>query len=117
MKNSEIVANIHGFVIFYLLFGGIFYSQRGFLIWFLPTLQYQFLVNNNTCLLTQLEDKLKIEEKSDDNKDDNKDDKIKSEGFVDGILKKHNIVIESDKREMAIHTIVYLCFLGNYFYM
>ena len=113
MKNSEIVANIHGFVIFYLLFGGIFYSQRGFLVWFLPTLQYQFLVNNNTCLLTQLEDKLKIEEKN----DDNKDDKIKSEGFVDGILKKHNIVIESDKREMAIHTIVYLCFLGNYFYM
>ena len=87
MKNSEIVANIHGFVIFYLLFGGIFYSQRGVLVWFLPTLQYQFLVNNNTCLLTQLEDKLKIEEKSDDNKDDNKDDKIKSEGFVDGILK------------------------------
>ena len=116
MKNSEIVANIHGIVIFYLLFGGIFYSQRGFLVWFLPTLQYQFLVNNNTCLLTQLEDKLKIEEKSDGD-DDNKDDKIKSDGFVDGILKKHNIVIESDKREMAIHTIVYLCFLGNYFYM
>ena len=102
MKNSEIVANIHGFVIFYLLFGGLFYSQSRFLVWFLPTLQYQFLVNNNTCLLTQLEDKLKIEEKlenGDDNKDDNKDDKIKSEGFVDGILKKHNIVIESDKRK------------------
>ena len=115
MKNSEIVANIHGFVIFYLLFGGLFYSQRGFLVWFLPTLQYQFLVNNNTCLLTQLEDKLKIEEKSDD--DDNKGDKIKSEGFIDGILKKHNIVIESDKREIAIHTIVYMCFLGNYFCM
>lgn len=116
MKNSEIVANIHGIIIFYLLFGGLFYSQRGFLVWFLPTLQYQFLVNNNTCLLTQLEDKLKIEEKL-ENGDDNKDDKIKSEGFVDGILKKHNIVIESDKREIAIHTIVYMCFLGNYFCM
>lgn len=114
MKNSEIVSNIHGILIIYLLFGGLFYSQRGFIVWFLPTIQYQFLVNNNTCLLTQLEDKLKIEENLEN---DDKDDKIKSEGFIDGILKKHNIVIESDKREMAIHTIVYMCFLGNYFCM
>ena len=58
MKNYEIVNKIHSSLIIYLLLGGFFPSQREFLVLFLPTLQFQFLINDNTCVLTQLENKL-----------------------------------------------------------
>ena len=65
MKKSEIVSKIHGSIILYLLGGWIFESQRKYLVFFLPTIQFQFLVNNNLCILTQLERKLLIQEKED----------------------------------------------------
>ena len=54
MKLSVIVNNCHSFLIIYLLFGWLIESQRDILVFVLPTLQYQFLVNENQCILTQL---------------------------------------------------------------
>ena len=55
MKYSGIIDNFHSFLIIYLLFGWLIESQRDILVFVLPTLQYQFLVNENQCVLTQLE--------------------------------------------------------------
>ena len=55
MNNSEIVNKFHGPVVLYLLSGWIFESQRKYLVFFIPTIQFQFLINNNMCILTQLE--------------------------------------------------------------
>ena len=69
MKKSEIINKIHlGFITYFLL-GFMIESQRKYLILFLPSLQYQFLVNNNQCLLTQLENKLIKNENDKKNED------------------------------------------------
>ena len=57
MKKSEIIDKLHSLTIIYLLFGWMIESQRLNLVLLLPTLQFQFLMNNNECLLTSLENK------------------------------------------------------------
>ena len=55
MKRSEMISYFHSILIVYFLFGWMIESQRKYLIFLLPSMQYQFLVNNNECFLTQLE--------------------------------------------------------------
>ena len=43
--------------------------------------------------------------------------KKESGGFVDSKLKEYNIHVDPVKREIAIHTFIYCCFLANYFTM
>ena len=107
MKKSEIINKVHSFLILYFLFGWIFESQRQYLVLLLPSLQYQFLMNNNDCLLTQYENKLLKEEKN---------DKI-MESFVETKLKQLNITISSRIRESIIHTAVFSSFLLSYYLM
>ena len=57
MKKSEIIDKLHSVLIIYFLFGWMIESQRLNLVLLLPTLQFQFLMNNNECLLTSLENK------------------------------------------------------------
>ena len=89
MKKSEIINKIHLGFITYFLFGFMIESQRKYLILFLPSLQYQFLVNNNQCLLTQLENKLIKNENDKKNEDDKEFD-----SFIGSKLKEYNIDIE-----------------------
>ena len=110
MKKSEIINKIHLGFITYFLFGFMIESQRKYLILYLPSLQYQFLVNNNQCLLTQLENKLIKNENDKKNEDDKEFD-----SFIGSKLKEYNIDISQETRERAIHTFVYGCFLMNYF--
>ena len=77
MKKSEIINKLHSVLIIYFLFGWMIESQRLNLVLLLPTLQFQFLMNNNECLLTSLENQYLIEEKSDE----------QIESFVDKKLK------------------------------
>lgn len=107
MKKSEIINKVHSFLILYFLFGWIFESQRQYLVLLLPSLQYQFLMNNNDCLLTQYENKLLKEEKN---------DKI-MESFVETKLKQLNITVSSRIRESIIHTAVFSSFLLSYYLM
>ena len=107
MKKSEIVNKMHSFLILYFLFGWIFESQRQYLVLLLPSLQYQFLMNNNDCLLTQYENKLLKEEKN---------DKV-MESFVETKLKQLNITVSSRIRESIIHTAVFSSFLLSYYLM
>ena len=107
MKKSEIINKVHSFLILYFLFGWIFESQRQYLVLLLPSLQYQFLMNNNDCLLTQYENKLLKEEKN---------DKI-MESFVETKLKQLNITVSSRIRESIIHTTVFSSFLLSYYLM
>ncbi len=82
MKKSDIISYAHSSVISYLLFGWIFESQRQNLILLLPSIQFQFLVNDNNCILTQLENKFMKEEKNKDKKEDKDDNEVLVDSFV-----------------------------------
>ena len=103
MKKSEIIDKLHSVIIIYLLFGWMIASQRSNLVLLLPTLQFQFLMNNNECLLTNLENQYLIEEKSE-----------QIESFVDKKLKQININVRPFIREYMIHSSVYMSFLMSY---
>ena len=108
MKKSEIVNKIHSLLIVYLLFGWMIESQREYLVFILPTIQYQFLMNNNECLLTQYENKLIKEEKSDE----------VIESFVETKFRQLNINISPRVRGYIIHTAVFFgSFAASYFLM
>ena len=110
MKSHEIVNKIHSGFLFYLLFGGFIISQRNFLVFLIPSLQYQYLINNEKCILTQLEEKLI------NNKKEKKEEVI-LEPFINIKLKEYNINIKPEIREKALHTILYCLFMGNYLMM
>jgi hypothetical protein len=115
MNHSQIVNNIHKFVIFYIAFGWLIENQRNNLLFFLPTIQFQFLVNNNMCILTQLENKLLLDEAK---KNDSEEDSIEEEmndSFIDKTLKKYNINMKSEIREKMIHVFLYSSFCITYF--
>ena len=104
MKKSEIIDKLHSVLIIYFLFGWMIESQRLNLVLLLPTLQFQFLMNNNECLLTSLENKYLSEEKSDE----------QIESFVDKKLKQINISVRPFIREYITHSSVYMSFLISY---
>ena len=118
MKNSEIVNKFHNFVIVYIVLGWLFKSQRIFMIFLLPTIQFQFLVNENNCVLTQLEKKLLIEEQKDEiKKEDKKEEEIVYNSFVGTKLKEWIIELKPKHSEYLIHSAVYGSFLLSYFLM
>ena len=110
-NKSEMVNKIHSLLVMYVLLGWIIESQRKYLVFILPSLQFQFLVNNNECLLTQLETKLLKDEKKDDDKE------LKKESFVDKKLKQFGINLDPKIREYMIHGSVYASFTISYFFM
>ena len=101
MKKSDIIDKLHSVIIIYLLFGWIIASQRSNLVLLLPTLQFQFLMNNNECLLTNLENKYLSKDKQ-------------IESFVDKKLKQININVRPFIREYITHSSVYMSFLISY---
>ena len=104
MNKAKMINMIHNFSSLYFIFGWLIPSQRVNLVLLIPTLQYQFLVNNNMCLLTQLENKyLKEEEKSD--------------SFTDKKLKEYGIVIDKINSERLVNSLIYLSFLISYSFM
>jgi len=111
MEYSKIINNIHSLIIIYLIFGCTIQSQRGFLVFFLPTVQLQFLVNDNQCILTQLEKKL-IQ-----NESPIKDKEIVYDSFVDTKLKQFNINVTDRTRELIINYAVYSSFIFSYCFM
>ena len=104
MKKSEIIDKLHSLTIIYLLFGWMIESQRLNLVLLLPTLQFQFLMNNNECLLTSLENKYLSEEKSDEQID----------SFVDIKLKQINLSVSPFIWEYIINSSIYMSFLMSY---
>lgn len=104
MNKAEIINIIHNFSSLYFLLGWIIPSQRVNLVLLIPTLQYQFLVNNNMCILTQLENKYSIE-------------KDKTDTYVDKKLKYYNIEIDKIYLERIINSSLYMSFLISYSFM
>jgi len=110
MRHSDIINYLHQIIIFYILFGWISESQRKYLLFFLPSIQFQFLINDNMCILTQLENRLLQNEP-----DKEKTDESLSDSFVDKKLKSMNIFIEEKVREKLIHCSVFTSFCITYF--
>ena len=117
MRNSEIINKLHGSIIIYLLTGWVFESQRKYLVFFLPTIQFQFLVNKNLCILTQLEKKYLLQEKKDHKKDNEEEEEIEYDSFTDKKLKEYNIHISNEIREYLINGLVYGSFMISYYLM
>lgn len=92
--------------------GGILESHRSFLVLLIPTLQFQFLLNDNKCILTQLEERLINNERNEDNKKE-----LQLDTFVNRKLLEYNININPVIKDRLIHTTLYFLFLGNYFMM
>ena len=95
------INRFHSIFSLYLLFGWIFESQRKVLVFIIPTLQFQFLVNNNMCILTQLENRYLKEEKKEDS-------------FVGKKLAEYHIELSDRNREIMINSLVYLSFCISY---
>jgi len=110
MRHSDIINYLHQIIIFYILFGWISESQRKYLLFFLPSIQFQFLINDNMCILTQLENRLLQNEPEPE-----KTDEPPGDSFVDKKLKSMNIFIEEKLREKLIHCSVFASFCITYF--
>ena len=95
------INRFHSVFVSYLLFGWIFESQRKVLVFIIPTLQFQFLVNNNMCILTQLENRYMKDEK-------------KVDSFIGKKLKEYHIELSDRKREIMINSLIYLSFFISY---
>ena len=65
------------------------------------------LVNENNCVLTQLEKKLLIEEQKEEIKKGDKKEEIVYDSFVGTKLKEWNIELKPKHREYLIHSAVY----------
>jgi len=95
------INRFHSVFTSYLLFGWIFESQRKVLVFLIPTLQFQFLVNDNMCILTQLENRyLK--------------DETKVDSFIGKKLKEYQIEMSDRKMEIMINGLIYLSFFISY---
>ena len=119
MKYSKIVHNLHVASIIYMLFGWILPSQRIILVFMIPSVQFQWLVNDNQCFLTQIEKQLlkdenKDEKKKDDSKKNDNDEEIVHESFVGSKLKTFNIDLSERVRETVMNCCVYSSFLVSY---
>jgi len=121
MNHSQIVNHAHKMILFYIAFGWMIENQRTYLLFFLPTIQFQFLINDNMCILTQLENKLLLREskqtdpKKNDSKEEERVEPEINDSFIDKTLKKYNITINPEIREKVIHTLLYSSFCITYF--
>jgi len=104
MNKAKMINVIHNFSSLYFIFGWLIPSQRVNLVLIIPTIQYQFLVNNNMCILTQLENKYSLE-------------KDKTDSYTDKKLKEYGIVMSETNLERLINTSLYMSFLISYLFM
>lgn len=116
MQYSKILHNFHLATVVYLLFGWILPSQRIILVFMIPSTQFQWLVNDNQCVLTQMEHLLLKNEKQIAKKknDTDDDEEIVNDSFIGTMLKKYNIDLSERTRETMINCCVYGSFLMSY---
>lgn len=127
IKKSEIINKIHIVVYLYLVFGWLFsLTSCKFILFFSPTVMAQWGINNDRCILTQLEEKYKKEElvnvkilKKDDNQKvdmGKKEDKEKEENisFTRNMFKKFGIDITERGTTILTYMVAYHSFLQSY---
>ena len=111
MKQSQIAQYFHLTLVMYMLFGWVIQSQRIILVFFIPTTQFHWLINDNQCIFTQLEKKLLNDEKK---KDEKNAEEIQHDSFVGTMLQKCNIDLSDRIRETVVNCCVYSSFLISY---
>ena len=103
-QKIDLINKVHVVSSLYLLFGFLIESQRIVLVFLIPTVQFQFLVNDNMCILTQLENRyLKKEGKKD--------------SFIGVKMKEYNIQLSDKNRDIMINSLIYLSFSLSYWWM
>ena len=95
------INRFHGIFASYVLLGWIFVSQRQVLVFLIPTVQFQYLVNNNMCILTQLENRYLKDEKKEDS-------------FIGKKLAEYQIELSDRKMNIMSNGLIYLSFCISY---
>ena len=122
IKKSVIVNKIHMAICFYLVSGWLFsdFSCR-ILLLFSPTVMTQWGINNNKCILTQLEDKyIKEEElqikllKKEDDKIIIKEESKDNSSFTRKLLEKVGINISERGITIMTYILAYNSFIQSY---
>lgn len=108
INKSEIINKLHLIVYLYIVFGWLISEANcKFLLFFSPTVITQWGVNNNECVLTQLENKY-IREENKEEKD------IKEETFLRRLCDKYNINISENVLDKLTYMVAYHSFLQSY---
>lgn len=101
LTKGKLINHFHSLLIVYSSFGWLIPSQRINIVLLIPTIQYQFLVNDNMCLLTQLENVYKVDDK-------------KNDSFIGQKLSEYGIEISDVNRGRLINTVAYMSFCISY---
>jgi len=114
MKKSDIINKLHLIVYLYMVFGWLISEANcKFLLFFSPTVITQWGINNNECVLTQLENKY-IREENKDNKEEKEDKDIKEETFLKRLCDKYNINISENVLDKLTYFVAYHSFIQSY---
>lgn len=125
INKSEIINKLHLIVYLYLVFGWLLSETScKFLLFFSPTVMVQWGINNDKCILTQLEEKYKKEEmnikilKKDDDqiveKDKEKGEDKEGGSFTRNMFKKFGIEITERGTNILTYMVAYHSFLQSY---
>ena len=120
LKKSEIINKLHVLIYLYLTFGWIISLTSCKVILLLaPTAMVQWGVNNNECIITQLENKLKKTEITMLKKDDDKiivkeEDKGTDISFIGSLAGKCGIEISDYGVNFISYLSLYHSFLQSY---
>ena len=120
LKKSEIINKLHVLIYLYLTFGWIIsLTSCKVLLLLAPTVMVHWGVNNNECIITQLENKLKKTEITMLKKDDdkiivNEEDKGTDISFIGSLAGKCGIEISDYGVNFISYLSMYHSFLQSY---
>ena len=117
LQKSEIVNKLHVLIYLYMTFGWIIsLTSCKILLFLTPTVMVKWGLNNNECLITQLENKFKEDEIKMLKKDDDKETEDKGTekqidvSFTKGLCNKMGIEVS----EYGLNVISYLTFYHSF---
>ena len=125
IKKSQLVNKIHMIICIYLVTGWLFSDiSCKILLFSSPTVMTQWGINNNLCILTQLENKYKKEEeeqfkikllKKNDNKIIEKEKTKENLSFIGNTFKKMGINISPRGITILTYVFAYHSFIQSYY--
>ena len=110
-KNNNFIAdrinNINSLICMYIIFGWLSKYHSHILVFLIPSIYIYWLLYDNKCLLTTLENHFRIADKD--------KDKDKDKGFIETKLENLNINISNTKLDKLIIFISYFSFILSYY--
>lgn len=99
---ADRINNIHLALCAYSCIGWLSVYHSGILVFLLPTMQFNWLMDDNKCCMTRLENYFR-RSKGD-----------KSIGFIENKLKEYNIEVKDVNIDKCINIVTYILFILSY---